>query len=193
MSTKISSGISYSTNYYLRDFYSNNRDAFKSTKRNDFSRMELVYEDSLALKKASHKLINRRDSYNNDTSTSDNKETDENTINTIKAYVDVYNNAIDSSKDSDKMKRYAKQLKKLSSQYAEELEDIGITTESDGKLKINDNLLKTAGSEKVDKVFGKDIGYTKKIRMITRNMNNAAFDDLYSSITGNGTKIYLSL
>ena len=193
MSTKISSGISYSTNYYLRDFYSNNRDAFKSTKRNDFSRMELVYEDSLALKKASHKLINRRDSYNNDTSTSDNKETDENTINTIKAYVDVYNNAIDSSKDSDKMKRYAKQLKKLSSQYAEELEDIGITTESDGKLKINDNLLKTAGSEKVDKVFGKDIGYTKKIRMITRNMNNAAFDDLYSSITGNGTKINLSL
>lgn len=191
MSTKISSGISYSTNYYLRDFYSNNRDAFKSTKRNDFSHMELVYEDSLALKKASHKLINRRDSYNNDTS--DNKETDENTINTIKAYVDVYNNAIDSSKDSDKMKRYAKQLKKLSSQYAEELEDIGITTEADGKLKINDNLLKTAGSEKVDKVFGKDIGYTKKIRMITRNMNNAAFDDLYSSITGNGTKINLSL
>ena len=77
MSTKISSGISNSSSFYLRNFYSNNRDASKSSKRNDFSHVELAYEDSLALKKASSKLNNHKYS-----DTKEDEDTDENTINT---------------------------------------------------------------------------------------------------------------
>lgn len=190
MSTKISSGISNSSSFYLRNFYSNNRDASKSSKRNDFSHVELAYEDSLALKKASSKLNNHKYS-----DTKEDENTDENTINTIKAYVDVYNNALDSSNGSDSatMERYAKQLKKLSSKYSDELKDIGITIGSDGKMEVNDNLIKAAGNEKIKMVFGKDVGYTKSIRSITSRMNTAAYNELYSSVTGNGSKINISL
>ena len=91
------------------------------------------------------------------------------------------------------MERYAKQLKKLSSKYSDELKDIGITIGSDGKMEVNDNLIKAAGNEKIKKVFGKDVGYTKSIRSITSRMNTAAYNELYSSVTGNGTKINISL
>lgn len=184
MSTKISSGLSNSSSYYLRLFYSNNRDISKSSKRADFSHVELAYEDSLALKKASHKL-NSYD-YSSDSN-------EDNIINTVAAYVDVYNNALESSADSDDLKRYTKQLKRLSSDYTDELKDIGVSINSDGSMEVNETLLKAAGTDKIKKVFDKDVGYTKSLRSITAHMRTAAYNNIYSDITGNGTKINITL
>lgn len=184
--TKVSTGLSNPSAYYLRTFYSNNRDASKSSKRNDFSHVQLAYEDSLALGKASHRL----DSYEY---TED--ENEENIASTIEAYIDTYNNALDSAKDSDShaMTRYSRQLKSLSSRYEDELSDIGVTINSDGKMKVNKNLLKSANIEDVKKVFGDDAGYTKKLRTITKHMSTAAYNEMFAATTGKGLSVNITL
>ena len=58
--------------------------------------------------------------------------------------------------------RYLKQLKRLTGKYADELEDIGISIESDGKLSINDELLKTADNSKARKLLSGDSDFAKR-------------------------------
>lgn len=56
MSTKVSSGVSLSTNYFLRNFYTNNQKAAKTSGRSGYSNVELSYEDSRALNRAAKRL-----------------------------------------------------------------------------------------------------------------------------------------
>ena len=126
MSTRVSSATNLSATYFMRNFYSNNRDAMKSSKRKEYSITELAYDDS------------------NRTATAPLKNLKNTSIRTMKipinirgtvmALVDTYNNSIDSASNSSStsMKRYAKQLKKLAGKYTDELEDIGITINKDG-------------------------------------------------------------
>lgn len=118
MSTRVSSATNLSATYFMRNFYSNNRDAMKSSKRKEYSITELAYDDSTA--RAAKKLKNYK--YSDDENT-------DNIRQTVMALVDTYNNSIDSASNSSStsMKRYAKQLKKLAGKYSDELEDIGIT------------------------------------------------------------------
>ena len=46
---KVSSGLSLSTNYFMRNYYANNRDVIKTSGRNDYTKIELSFEDSRAL------------------------------------------------------------------------------------------------------------------------------------------------
>lgn len=126
MSTRVSSATNLSATYFMRNFYSNNRDAMKSSKRKEYSITELAYDDSTALHRAAKKLKNYK--YSDDENT-------DNIRGTVMALVDTYNNSIDSASNSSSssMKRYAKQLKKLASKYTDELEDIGITINKDGR------------------------------------------------------------
>ena len=55
---KISSGLSLSSNYFMRNFYANNRNVIKSSGRNDYTKIELSFEDSRALTRASKRLLN---------------------------------------------------------------------------------------------------------------------------------------
>lgn len=55
MSTRISSATNLSATYFMRNFYSNNRDAMKSSKRKEYSITELAYDDSTALHRAAKK------------------------------------------------------------------------------------------------------------------------------------------
>lgn len=106
MSTRVSSATNLSATYFMRNFYSNNRDAMKSSKRKEYSITELAYDDSTALHRAAKKLKNYK--YSDDENT-------DNIRQTVMALVDTYNNSIDSASNSSSssMKRYAKQLKKL--------------------------------------------------------------------------------
>lgn len=121
MSTRISSATNLSATYFMRNFYSNNRDAMKSSKRKEYSITELAYDDSTALHRAAKKLKNYK--YSDDENT-------DNIRGTVMALVDTYNNSIDSASNSSSssMKRYAKQLKKLASKYSDELEDNDFTS-----------------------------------------------------------------
>lgn len=67
MSTRVSSATNLSATYFMRNFYSNNRDAMKSSKRKEYSITELAYDDSTALHRAAKKLKNYKYSDNENT------------------------------------------------------------------------------------------------------------------------------
>lgn len=183
--TTESSATNLSATYFMRNFYSNNRDAMKSSKRKEYSITELAYDDSTALHRAAKKLKNYK--------YSDNENTD-NIRGTVMALVDTYNNSIDSASNSSStsMKRYAKQLKKLASKYSDELEDIGITINNDGTLKANEELVKKADADTLNSLFGNDNDFTSSLYRVSRQMSSSSYDDYYTSLRA-GSNINLTV
>ena len=98
-SSKVSSGINLTTDFFLQNFYRYNRNAQKNSARNDYSKTELSYEDSRALKRAVAKLSSF--DYTEE-------ENGENIVSTIQAFVKTYNYTIDStsSENSDTYRQY---------------------------------------------------------------------------------------
>lgn len=192
MSTKVSSGLTLSTNYFLRKYYSNNQKASKSSTRTDFSNVELSFEDSRALSQAAKRLI--KNDYGSDT---DEKDSDigETTRASIEAFVDTYNNTVASGKKSGdyETKRYLKQLHSLSNKYADQLKDIGITVNSDGSLDLNEDLLKTADNSKARKLLSSDQEYPQKLLKISRKMNSAVQDNITAMINTQNFHIDISM
>lgn len=72
MSTRVSSATNLSATYFMRNFYSNNRDAMKSSKCKEYSITELAYDDSTALHRAAKKLKNYK--YSDDENTDNIRE-----------------------------------------------------------------------------------------------------------------------
>ena len=180
MSTRVSSAT-----YFMRNYYSNNRDAMKSSKRKEYSITELAYDDSTAMHRAAKKLKNYK--YSDDENT-------DNIRGTVMALVDTYNNSIDSASNSSSssMKRYAKQLKKLAGKYTDELEDIGITINKDGTLKANEELVKKADADTLNSLFGNDNDFTSSLYRVSRQMSSSSYDDYYTSLRA-GSNINLTV
>ena len=192
MSTKVSSGITLSTNYFLRNYYTNNQKASKSSTRSAFSNVELSYEDSRALNRAAKRLGSSDYGTGTDDEDDDISET---TRSAIEAFVDTYNNTITSGKATDdyETKRYIKQLHTLSTKHADELEDIGITVNNDGTLDLNEDLLKTADNSKAKKLLSADQEYPQKLLKLSRRMNNAVQENIMSLISTQNLHIDISL
>lgn len=188
----VSSGVSLSTNYFLNNFYENNRSVSKSSGRSDYTKLELSYEDSRALTRAAKRLL--KNDYGSDTDEKDTAISDT-TRSALTAFVDTYNNTVDSSKTStDHDTKY--QLKKMKAylhKYSDELEHIGISMESDGKLKINEDLLKTAKNSKVRKIFSSDQEFSKKFLNLSKKAHSAVESDIYSKINGKGLHVNIAL
>lgn len=188
----VSSGVSLSTNYFLNNFYENNRSVSKSSGRSDYTKLELSYEDSRALTRAAKRLL--KNDYGSDTDEKDTAISDT-TRSALTAFVDTYNNTVDSSKTStDHDTKY--QLKKMKAylhKYSDELEHIGISMESDGKLKINEDLLKTAKNSKVRKIFSSDQEFSKKFLKLSKKAHSAVESDIYSQINGKGLHVNIAL
>lgn len=188
----VSSGVSLSTNYFLNNFYENNRSVSKSSGRSDYTKLELSYEDSRALTRAAKRLL--KNDYGSDTDEKDTAISDT-TRSALTAFVDTYNNTVDSSKTStDHNTKY--QLKKMKAylhKYSDELEHIGISMESDGKLKINEDLLKTAKNSKVRKIFSSDQEFSKKFLNLSKKAHSAVESDIYSQINGKGLHVNIAL
>lgn len=194
-----SSGTSLSTNFYLRKYYSNNQNAAKSSKRKELSSAALAFEDSRALSRAANSL-NKTD-FTSKYQSSDSKKTtkdediDDSTRASIEAFVETYNNAITSGKKSGSREtnRYIKQLNILSKKHADELEDIGISINNDGTLKINDALLKTADKTKVKSLLSPEKEYSRNLYRISRKMNRAAEDNIRALANLQGMHFDVSL
>lgn len=90
---------------------------------------------------------------------------------TVTAYVNVYNNTIDTASESGSsdIRRSAKQMKALLKEHKDELKEIGISLKTDGTLKIDKTELKKATTVKVEKVFGNE-DYKTELRKITLRM-----------------------
>lgn len=180
-----SSATNLTSTFYLQNFYKYNRNAFKASTRNDFTETELSYEDSRALRRAARELSSYE--YTEE-------ENGANIVSNIKAFVETYNNTLSSSdsKASDAF-RYNKQLQKLTKKYEDELEDIGITIQKDGSLKISESILEGSSYKEVKKVFSKEANYTKELRSIAKRINAVSYEEIYAELTGNGGKLNIVL
>ena len=187
---KESSGLTLTTDYFMRRFYNSNRSMLSAGGRSDFSKLELSYEDTRALSKAAKQLVQAN--YGDEKGKDD--DIDETTKSTIEAFVKTYNHAIESSASGDyDTLRTAKKMKALSKKYEKELSDIGINIENNGTLTIKEDLLKMSNQSKVRKVFSAENGYSKKALSISKKMNESIRNHVLSEMTGNGLKINISL
>ena len=187
MAATPNTAVSLSETYFLRSFYKNNRDAANNSKRKELSTNTLSQADSEALRAGVRKL--RNFDYKEET---DDKE---NIYSSVSAFIKTYNNALDSSNSSKdySLKRYAKQLKALAKDHAEELSDIGITVKSDGTLEKSEVLLKNAKPSKIDKLFGKDATFVTKSARYAKKMEAIASGLIYTELTQAGSHINLTL
>ena len=185
MASVESSGISLTSDFFMKNFYKNNRTAFKTSTRSDYTQKELSYEDSRALKRALQKLA----SFDYEE-----EENGDNIVSTIKAFAETYNNALSSTNSDDAdTYRQNRQLKALSKKYAGELEDIGISIEEDGSFSISENILKSSSFEEVKKVFSKESDYMNKLKTIARRMHSTSYDEIYAQMTGAGGQLNIVL
>ena len=129
----VSSGVSLSTNYFMNNFYASNRSVIKTSGRSDYTKLELSYEDSRALTRAAKRLL--KNDYGSDTDEKDEAISDT-TRSALTAFIDTYNNTVDSSKTStDHDTKYQlKKMKAFLSKHSDDLEHIGVSLESSGKL-----------------------------------------------------------
>jgi hypothetical protein len=174
MSAISGTGVSLSGTYYKRTFYADNRDAATSSKRSAFGTSNLASADAAAIRRAVKKL--RSFSFDDDNST--------NIRNSVSAYVETYNNLLASGeKTGDRsVQRAIKQMKNLTSTYEDELDDIGITVNSDGTLTTRSTLLSSADISKFEKLFSKDSAYMQKAASYTKRLQKSA-DELVASET----------
>lgn len=180
-----SSGTSLNSAFYLQNFYRGNRTLAKPTVRPDYNQTELSYEDSRALKRAASKLSSF--SYTEE-------ENGDNLVSSIQAFAETYNNAIESSSSEDAdTYRQNRQLKALSNKYGEDLKDLGITIEEDGKLTVNENLLKKSSFDEVKKVFSEESEYISSVKRIAKRMHATSAEEIYAMMTGNGGRINIQL
>ena len=188
----VSSGVSLTTNYFLNNFYANNRSVSKSSGRKDYTKLELSYEDSRALTRASKRL--QKNDYGSDTDEKDETVSDT-TRSALTAFIDTYNNMVDSSKSSSDhdTKYQLKKMKAYLNKYSDDLEHIGISMESSGKLKVNDDLLKAAKNSKVRKIFSSDQEFSKHFYKLSKKAHSAVESDIYSQINGKGLHVNISL
>lgn len=190
---KISSGLYLSSDFFLNNFYSNNRNVIKKNNRNEYSKLELSYEDSRALSKAAKRLP-QNDYGSKEEDTKDDNINDT-TKASIQAFVSVYNNTLDSGKSSTDYdtQHYIKRLRTMTKNHADELEDIGITIEKDGKLTVNEDLLKISDNSKVEKIFSSDNEFSKQVMKFANKLNFAIQNDIYSQINGKGLHINITM
>jgi hypothetical protein len=152
----------------------------------------LSYEDSRALSRAAKRLLSNDYGSDSDEEDSDISDT---TKAAIEAFVTTYNNAIDSgtsSTDHD-TKHYLKQLKNLTSEHADELEEIGISVGKNGKLTIDDSMLTLADNSKARSLFSPDQEYSKSVLSIARKMNTSVQNDIFAQVNGKGLHVNITL
>lgn len=90
--------------------------------------------------------------------------------------VEKYNKLLESMKGATGALNefYRRSLKELPEQHAEELAKIGITSKKDGSLEIDQEKLKGASLEQLEKVFGKDSAFTPRISYISSRIADNA-------------------
>lgn len=180
-----SSAVNLTSDFFLKNYYRYNRSAIKVSARKDYNSTELSYEDSRALKRAAAKLS----SYDYTK-----EENGDNIVSALQAFADTYNFTLESSNsDEADVHRQHKQLKALTEKYKDKLDDIGITVEKDGKLKIRENTLKASSFEEVRELFADDSEYLGGIRKIAKRMHTTAYDEVYTMMTGCGGRLSITL
>ena len=160
------SNFSVTNNWYLRDNYKANKELSKMANRSDVSGGKLSGADTSALKRGIRALRNYK---YEDAKKVSSKDTDSvfgksKFYNTLKAFADTYNYSLDSGRSSSNndIKKLSKNMKSIASKYSDELDQLGVTFDSKGYMKISasavDNIkLSTYGDKLANSDFLKDL------------------------------------
>ena len=148
---------------YMRQFYKGNSFGATATGRSGQSKGDLLSADMKAIRRA----VDHLEDY--DYEEGEGGEL----MNKVQAFVNTYNNYIDSAKNMDNtdVNRYLSKMKKLTKEYAGELEDIGISIKSSGKLEIDKKAMQDTGRYQVGLLFSEDAEFSKMSDKYVKNMS----------------------
>ena len=157
--------FSVTTNLYLRQVYSPNRDLCVSANRTDTSNNILVSADSSALSKAV-KAMKSLD-FSTDSTAGKDKF-----FKTLKSFADAYNYTVSSgsSTKDKKISSLVNSLKNLTSKQESELKGLGISIKN-GYLKISSNAASTISPSSYEDLFGKDSSFMKELSSYAKKIN----------------------
>lgn len=158
--------ITKSYDMYFRDFYSIDRNASKSEQRASYKTDKLAKADSSAMTKISKTLRKMEFSQENGTDI----------FNTVKSFVNTYNNLLESAGSSNEYGIYhpEKFVKNLTKDQEDALKDLGITISASGKLKLDEDTLMGSKPSKIGKLFSEDSDFTNKINFYANKIYRAA-------------------
>ena len=153
--------MSLAVSGYVKQFYKGNTFGATATGRSGSDARKLVPADIKAIRRA----VKNLGSYDYD----DGEGSE--LMNKVQAFVNTYNNYMDSGKemDNDQIDRYMSKLKKLTREHESELSEIGITRMSSGKLKVDKEKLQDTSRYWVGKVFSDEAEYGRQVDKIMRN------------------------
>lgn len=147
---------------YMRQFYRGNLFGTTDTQRHGHYAGKLATADIKAIKRG---LKDLRDY---DYEEGEGGEL----IHKVQAFAKTYNNLVESSgnvEDYD-FSRTVSKLKKMTRQQRDKLADVGITIQSNGKMKIDKETLQNSSRNMVSKVFSEDaefsVGLEKQVKKI---------------------------
>ena len=156
--------FSVANTYNLRTNYGTYH-AYSTAKgrENESSVSKLNYVDSIALRRAVKRLADF-DFEEEETSDIESR---------VRAFVDTYNYTTESMGKSDDKNIYkiGKEMKKLADEYSSDLENVGITFDSNGYMKMSSTAAKTIKPAKMEKMFGKDSEFMKKLSSISNKIS----------------------
>lgn len=153
--------MSLAVSGYVKQFYKGNTFGATATGRSGSDARKLVPADIKAIRRA----VKNLGSYDYD----DGEGSE--LMNKVQAFVNTYNNYMDSGKemDNDQIDRYMSKLKKLTREHESELSEIGVTRMSSGKLKVDKEKLQDTSRYWVGKVFSDEAEYGRQVDKIMKN------------------------
>ncbi|MDE6568113.1 MAG: flagellar filament capping protein FliD, partial [Lachnospiraceae bacterium] len=94
----------------------------------------------------------------------------------VKMFVETYNNLAEStgSSDSDSINKLKRQITMLTKDNRDELESLGITINSSGKLSLDKSKFGQCSPSKIERFFGKDSEFMSSIRSYSQQTKRAA-------------------
>lgn len=149
--------MSLAVSGYIRQFYKGNLFGATANGRHGQPSHSLLSADIKAIRRAVREL--------GDYGYGDKESDGEELVDKVQAFVSTYNNYMDSAKgmEDGNVDRYLSKLKKLTKENAQELSDIGITVQGNGKLQVNERELQSTGRYQVSKLFSADAEYGKQV------------------------------
>lgn len=116
----------------------------------------------------------------NDDALADKKSED--VVSKVKSFVDGYNSVVENGGDSENstILRNTLNMTTLTDRYSKQLENIGITINSDNTLSVDEDKLKAADVSSVKSLFSPTSSYSRQLDTMATNIASQAASDVYS-------------
>lgn len=154
--------IQHNYNYYIRNAYTRNRNAIKADYRGTQPNPTIMSADADAVRRMVEKL--RTLEYDSDHGVD--------VLQNTKAFVESYNNLLDSTdaSDSSSIAALQKQLNRLTKNERDELASIGIEIKSNGKLSLDEKVFSESRPAKIGRILSAEGTFSSSVRSIAKKI-----------------------